>query len=615
MDDNFLFFSPIDFLQPFDSLKVIQLKKSLKLVEVIDFNKIPNLEKLVLEGCINLKSLHPSIGVCKKLTFLNLKGCKNLKSLPRKFEIESLEILILSGCSNLRRIPEFGENMKSVSRLYLDGTAITKLPTSIGNLTGLTSLNLKSCKNLKSLPSKFEMEFLEILILSGCSNLKRIPEFGENMRSVSRLYLDGTAITKLPTSIGNLTSLASLSVKDCKNLRSLPTTFFNMKWLKDLNLSGCSRLLENLVIEKSVEEVDASGTSTGLMAYSRAFQTLKKLASDGLKPRNPNHVGLLSGLCCLTSLDLSYCNLNAIPNGICCLFSLQSLCLSGNNFSCLPESIAQLSNLICLAVDNCWSLRSWPKLPLNVVYFSRYGCILLEAVPDLFRTNCSKLAENQEFVDIYFAMIIKSLRLPLFGNFLKYGYGIVIPGSEIPKWFTHQRIGDEVSIQEPNSLLCNEWLGIAVCAVFFSHQILNQVSLACWLIVNGKKMHTALAMADFAALSDHIGLLYLLPQCYHKEDLKSLCECDANGFTQIGIKFGSEGYELPYITVKKCGLRMVCNKDIKDLKRIMAKRSENNTRIERLTEFMAQGNSNCEESSEYEECAEKLEIGRNVLKS
>ena len=161
-------------------LKFIRLKQSLQLIETPNFNKIPNLEKLVLKGCINLRSLHPSIGVHQKLIFLNLKGCKNLKSLPSKFEIECLEILIFSGCSNLKRIPEFGENMKSVLELYLDGTAITKLPTSIGNLTGLASLN----------------------------------------------------------------------AKDCKNLMSLPSTFFNVKWLKDFNLSRCSKLLENLVTEK-----------------------------------------------------------------------------------------------------------------------------------------------------------------------------------------------------------------------------------------------------------------------------------------------------------------------------------------------------------------------------
>nr|XP_023892218.1 TMV resistance protein N-like [Quercus suber]XP_023892225.1 TMV resistance protein N-like [Quercus suber] len=138
-----------------EMLKFIELNRSLKFFETPDFTKIPILEKLILEDCINLREIHPSIGVHKKLTLLNLKGCKNLRRLPRKFEMESLEILILSECSNLKRIPEFGENMEHVSKLYLDNTAITKLPTSIGNLTGLSSLNVRDCKNLMSLPSIF----------------------------------------------------------------------------------------------------------------------------------------------------------------------------------------------------------------------------------------------------------------------------------------------------------------------------------------------------------------------------------------------------------------------------------------------------------------------------
>ena len=46
------------------------------------------------------------------------------------------------------------------------------------------------------------------------------------MKRVSKLYFDSTGITNLPTSIGNLTSHASLSVRDCKNLMPLPSTFF-----------------------------------------------------------------------------------------------------------------------------------------------------------------------------------------------------------------------------------------------------------------------------------------------------------------------------------------------------------------------------------------------------
>uniref|UniRef100_A0A2N9GFH7 TIR domain-containing protein n=1 Tax=Fagus sylvatica TaxID=28930 RepID=A0A2N9GFH7_FAGSY len=105
----------------FERLKSIRLRKSPKLVETLDFTKVPVLEKLVLEDCINLPGVHPSIGVHKKLKVVSLKGCKNLKSLPSKFEMESLEILILSGCSKVKKIPEFGGSMECVRELYLDG--------------------------------------------------------------------------------------------------------------------------------------------------------------------------------------------------------------------------------------------------------------------------------------------------------------------------------------------------------------------------------------------------------------------------------------------------------------------------------------------------------------
>ena len=184
----------------------------------------------------------------------------------------------------------------------------------------LTLLNLKGCKNLINLPRKFEMESLEILILSECSNLKIIPEFGVNMGYVSELHLDGTTITKLPTSIENLSGLASLNVRDCKNLMSLPSTFFNMTWLKDLNLCGCSKLLENL---RSDESVEVNGQKA---FFNAIFETTEKIVFGGfqLLPFYPMSrssksmtVGLLSsslfGLSSLTNLNLSYCNLKEIP--------------------------------------------------------------------------------------------------------------------------------------------------------------------------------------------------------------------------------------------------------------------------------------------------------------
>ena len=71
---------------------------------------------------------------------------------------------------------------------------------------------------------------------------KKNPEFGKNMQCVLKVYLDGIAITNLPTLIRHLTGLALLNVRDCNSLTCLPSTLFNLKLLKDINISGCSKL-------------------------------------------------------------------------------------------------------------------------------------------------------------------------------------------------------------------------------------------------------------------------------------------------------------------------------------------------------------------------------------
>ena len=147
---------------------------------------------------------------------------------------------------------------------------------------------------------------------------------------------------------------------------------------------------------------------------------------------------------------------------------------------------------------------------------------------------------------------------------------MVIPGSVIPKWFRHQSTGDKVNIKEPSSHLCtNEWIGIAVCNVFCCHpQYQIERPLYCQLIVNGNELCVTPNMVREIGSSDHIWLLYLLNQYYKEleEDIKILKECEANEFSQIGIKIET----FHNTEVKKCGFRMVYKKDIEDLNQTMA---------------------------------------------
>ncbi|EOA17571.1 hypothetical protein CARUB_v10005932mg [Capsella rubella] len=83
------------------------------------------------------------------------------------------------------------------------------------------------------------LESLVTLKLSGCSELEDIDDFPENLKEI---FLAGTVIRKLPSSIVDLSELAILDLKNCKRLRDLPEGMVNLNPLEVLDLSYCSEL-------------------------------------------------------------------------------------------------------------------------------------------------------------------------------------------------------------------------------------------------------------------------------------------------------------------------------------------------------------------------------------
>ena len=304
------------------------------MIEIPDLSGAPNLKQLILQRCTRLYEIHASLGDFKRLVRLDLNGCKRLKSLPHKINLEALEFFNLSGCSKLKKFPAIVENMPRLWKLCLSGTAIKDLSLLVIRSTGLIELDLRDCKNLSSLPIAIcSLMSLKTLNLSGCSKLDELPENLGEIEGLEVLDLSGTAITSLPSSVVHL------------------------KNLKVLSLSGCV------------------GPS------SKSFNELTRFPL--MQPRrSPNPMGMLErsliGLCSLTELDLSYCNVQTIPNVLGCLSSLVSLNLMGNNFVCLLESIIQLSNLRWLNMGGCTHLRMLPKLPLNIEYIDETKCTSLE---------------------------------------------------------------------------------------------------------------------------------------------------------------------------------------------------------------------------------------------
>ena len=159
-----------------------------------------------------------------------------------------------------------------------------------------------------------------------------------------------------------------------------------------------------------------------------------------------------------------------------------------------------------------------------------------------------------------------------------YSFHIEIPGSEIPKWFSHQNVGGSVNLQVPSDLLGNKSIGIVVCAVFIFHQhhplhqlqIYNFIDIIVthWVLcfVDGKEFECIILSEEFGKIESHQLWVEYVPSTHfitsgynHTEILNKL---NANGFSQIEVKFEAHG---PGLEVTKCGAHLVFERDIEDI--------------------------------------------------
>ncbi|GJS68276.1 NB-ARC domains-containing protein [Tanacetum coccineum] len=92
----------------------MKLRYCCNLTTTPDFSEITNLEELSLEGCLNLDTFHPSIGMLKRLVAINLSDCKRLRSFPSNLKMDKL--------------PADSGRIKTLVELHIDGTAITERP-------------------------------------------------------------------------------------------------------------------------------------------------------------------------------------------------------------------------------------------------------------------------------------------------------------------------------------------------------------------------------------------------------------------------------------------------------------------------------------------------------
>lgn len=417
------------FFQELGMLKRIMLCHSQQLVDIQQLQNARNIEVIDLQGCARLQRFIAT-GHFQHLRVINLSGCIKIKSFPEvppnieelylkqtgirsiptvifspqdnsfiydhqdhKFlnrevssESQSLSIMVylkylkvldLSHCLGLEDIHSIPKNLR---KLYLGGTAIQELP-SLMHLSELVVLDLENCKRLEKLPmGTGNLSSLAVLNLSGCSELEDIQGIPRNLEE---LYLAGTAIQEVPSSIKHLSELVVLDLQNCKRLRHLPMEIGNLKSLVTLKLtdpSGMSiREVSTSIIQNGISEIDISNLNYLLFTVNENADQRREHLPQPRLPSSSLH-GLVPRFYALVSLSLFNASLMHIPEEICSLPSVVLLDLGRNGFSKIPESIKQLSKLHSLRLRHCRNLISLPVLPKSLKLLNVHGCVSLESV-------------------------------------------------------------------------------------------------------------------------------------------------------------------------------------------------------------------------------------------
>jgi len=165
------------------------------------------------------------------------------------------------------------------------------------------------------------------------------------------LALHDCGLKKIPDSIGNLTSLRVISLRNNK-LDALPNSFKNLESLEMLSLwrNNLTTIPEPITAVSSLQE---------LMLQYNQLSTLPET---------------IMGLSSLKYLNLGSNNLTTLPKSIGSLKSLQKLMVWENNLTHLPDTICNLGELRQLGLSNnklkslpnsFWMLKSLISLDLT----------------------------------------------------------------------------------------------------------------------------------------------------------------------------------------------------------------------------------------------------------
>ncbi|GLT37488.1 hypothetical protein SLA2020_118020 [Shorea laevis] len=277
----------IPIMSGLSSLQQLRIQNCLELTRIGDgaFAFPASLRQLRIWSCRRLETIGESISTLTCLEELDLDGCRDLRPIPSVNGLSSLKKLQIKDCSSVVSLPNGLSSCTALKELLIRGCRnLISISEDLKDLHSLVDLHIFECENLRSIPEEsFScLVCLESLIIGGFS--EELEEF-PNLNSICHLhaYLQKLSLhgweklSYLPPQIQHLTSLRELGILDFHQVEALPEWLGSLSSLQTLEICRCANLkylpsaqamqrlskLQNLIIEACPELEGECAKETG----------------------------------------------------------------------------------------------------------------------------------------------------------------------------------------------------------------------------------------------------------------------------------------------------------------------------------------------------------------
>ena len=279
-----------------------------------------------------------------------------------------IKVLLLNN-SNLKSLPDFIPTLSQLTFLGLKGNGdLKELPNSISNLKELTGLNLSN------------------------TGLSQLPNGIGELSNLKDLDLSGTSVETLPESFKQLTKLEKLILPaDLTLIASAPPKNNNKKPLSDERIlkgkdsgSGATPADAKDDEEEFGGEVANNTAGSDPNRSPKAEEDVHHLVNEnvyGSPQKLHDCITTYSNLKALANLNLSYFQLDSLPESICDLERLERLDLP-YGITYIPSCVGSIESLTNLDLSRT-HLKEVPSFMENFEDFNIWNCpIYMDTIPE-----------------------------------------------------------------------------------------------------------------------------------------------------------------------------------------------------------------------------------------